>query len=116
MSFLSGIFGKKQTPEQKMKEYKRGIDKTVRELERERTKLQGSEKKIIADMRKAAKAGQMDSCRIMAKDLVRTRSYATKFYKMKAQLSGISLRLQTLNSTAQMANAMKGVTKSMYVF
>ncbi|KAJ9470807.1 Charged multivesicular body protein 2a-like protein 2 [Diplonema papillatum] len=113
MSFLSGVFGKKKTPQEKMREYKRQIDRTVRELERERTKMQNSEKKLVAEMRKMAKQNQMDAMRVMAKDLVRTRKYCTQFYKMKAQMQALSLRLQTLNSTAEMANAMKGVTKTM---
>ncbi len=42
-----------------MKEYKRSIDRSTREIERERTKLQTQEKKVIADMKKAAKDGQI---------------------------------------------------------
>lgn len=42
-----------------MREYKRSIDKSTREIERERTKLQNQEKKVIADIKKAAKDGQM---------------------------------------------------------
>lgn len=47
----------------------------------------------------------------MAKDLVRTRRYISKFYSMKTQLQAVSLRLQTLRSNQQMAEAMKGATK-----
>ena len=75
MSFLFG--GKKKTPQgmrrshvslttcsltstpELMREYKRNVDKSVREIEREKTKLQTQEKKIINDIRKAAKEGQM---------------------------------------------------------
>eukprot|EP00755_Sulcionema_specki_P022477 Sspe_Gene.76616::Locus_47869_Transcript_1_1_Confidence_1.000_Length_701::g.76616::m.76616/K12191/CHMP2A; charged multivesicular body protein 2A len=113
MSFFSGLFGKKKTPEEMMREYKRGIDRTVRDLERERMKLQTQEKKLIADMRRMAKNNQTEAVKIMARDLVRTRKFCTQFYKMKAQMQAVSLRLQTVNSTAAMANAMKGVTKSM---
>lgn len=49
----------------------------------------------------------------MAKDLVRTKKYVTKFYRMKAQMQAVSLRLQTLKSTAEMTTAMKGVTRAM---
>ena len=47
----------------------------------------------------------------MAKDLVRTRRYISKFYSMKTQLQAVSLRIQTLRSNQQMAEAMKGATK-----
>ena len=49
----------------------------------------------------------------MAKDLVRTRKYVQKFYQMKTQLQAVGLRIQTLRSNQQMADAMKGATKSM---
>eukprot|EP00759_Apiculatamorpha_spiralis_P044764 PhF_6_TR41649/c0_g1_i1/m.63141/K12191/CHMP2A; charged multivesicular body protein 2A len=113
LSAIGSLFGPRKTPEEMMREYKRSIDRSVRDLEKERTKLQTQEKKLIADMKKAAKQDQMDSVKIMAKDIVRTRKYAQKFYRMKAQLTAVSLRLQTLTSTAQMANAMQGVTRAM---
>ncbi len=49
----------------------------------------------------------------MAKDLVRTRRYVKKFMLMRANIQAVSLKIQTLRSTAAMANAMKGVTKAM---
>lgn len=67
----------------------------------------------VLDIKKAAKAGQMGSCKIQAKDLVRTRRYIGKFYAMRTQLQAVSLRLQTLRSNQQMAEAMKGATRAM---
>ena len=32
--------------------------------------------------------------RVMAKDLIRTRHQVEKFYKLKSQLQGVSLRIQ----------------------
>ena len=49
----------------------------------------------------------------MAKDLVRTRHSITKFYALKSQLQGVSLRMQTLKSTQAMGDAMRGVTRAM---
>ena len=51
------------------------------------------------------------SCKVMAKDLVRTRRYVSKFYTMKTQLQAISLRIQGMRSNQQMAEAMKGATR-----
>lgn len=47
----------------------------------------------------------------MAKDLVRTRRYVQKFYQMRTQLQAVGLRIQTLRSNQQMADAMRGATK-----
>merc|ERR1719495_1786628 len=60
-----------------------------------------------------AKQGQMDSVKIMAKDLVRTRRYVKKFMLMKANIQAVSLKIQTLKSQNAMAQAMKGVTRAM---
>src|SRR5271170_3205456 len=57
-------------------------------------KLEQQEKKLINDIKKSAKAGQMPACKVMAKDLVRTRRHIQKFYQMKTQLQGIALRIQ----------------------
>lgn len=111
MSFLFG--GKTKTPAEMMREYKRNVDRSVREIEREKTKLQQQEKKVIADIKKAAKDGQMGPVKIMAKDLVRTRNQITKFYQMKCQMQAVGLRLQTIKSTQAMTEAMKGAAKAM---
>eukprot|EP01012_Entosiphon_sulcatum_P004529 TRINITY_DN11815_c0_g1_i1.p1 TRINITY_DN11815_c0_g1~~TRINITY_DN11815_c0_g1_i1.p1 ORF type:complete len:250 (+),score=76.86 TRINITY_DN11815_c0_g1_i1:114-752(+) len=113
MAFLASIFGPRKTPEQMMREYKRMIDKTVRELDRERAKLQQQEKKLIADMRKMARQNQMEAVKVMAKDLVRTRRYITKFYKMSAEMMAVGLKVQTMKATQTMTQAMRGVTRAM---
>ena len=81
----------------------------MRELDRERTALERQEKKLVADIRKMAKSGQMEAVKIMAKDLVRTRAFVKRFILMRANIQGIALKVQTLRSQAAMANAMKGV-------
>jgi charged multivesicular body protein 2A len=56
---FQSIFGKKKTLKEQLRENKRAINKSIRELDRERTSLQNSEKKLITDIKKAAKDGQM---------------------------------------------------------
>jgi charged multivesicular body protein 2A len=61
---MSWIFGKKKTPQELLRENKRMLDRSIRELDRERANLQTQEKKLIAEIKKTAKQNQM----------VRTRS------------------------------------------
>ncbi|KAF8629494.1 hypothetical protein AX15_003411 [Amanita polypyramis BW_CC] len=49
----------------------------------------------------------------MAKDLIRSRRYINKFHQMRTQLQAIGLRIQTLRSNEQMADAMRGATRAM---
>eukprot|EP01018_Ginkgo_biloba_P034465 Gb_23887 [translate_table: standard] len=110
---MSFLFGKKKTPAELLRENKRMLDRSIRDIERERQGLQTQEKKLITEIKKTAKQGQMGAVKVMAKDLIRTRHQITKFYALKSQLQGVSLRIQTLKSTQSMGEAMKGVTKAM---
>ncbi|KAG5457526.1 MAG: hypothetical protein BJ554DRAFT_2431 [Olpidium bornovanus] len=118
------LFGAKKTPAELLRQHQRALTKAQRDLDRERANLERQEKKVIADIKKAAKAGQMvrillasrllrydcdsdvqrlltdvwwrsqNACKVMAKDLVRSRRYIQKFYNMKTQLQAVSLRIQ----------------------
>nr|ACO11124.1 Charged multivesicular body protein 2a [Caligus rogercresseyi] len=110
---MEWLFGRKMTPDEMLRKNQRALNKAMRELDRERSKMEQQEKKIIADIKKMAKAGQMDAVRIMAKDLVRTRRYVKKFMLMRANILAVSLKIQTLKSQNSMAEAMKGVTRAM---
>ena len=52
------LFGKRKTPAEQLREHQRSLTKAQRELDRERSRLQVQEKKLIADLKKAAKDGQ----------------------------------------------------------
>ncbi|CED83882.1 vacuolar sorting protein did4 [Phaffia rhodozyma] len=113
MNVLELLFGKSLTPAERLRQHQRALQKAQRELDRERGKLENEEKKIMSEIKRTAKLGQMNACKIMAKDLVRTRRYIQKFYAMKTQLQAVSLRIQTLRSNQQMGEAMKGATRAM---
>ena len=55
------LFGRTVTPAERLRQHQRALAKAQRELDRERTKLEQSEKKLIMDIKKSAKAGQMVS-------------------------------------------------------
>lgn len=139
---MSFFFGKKKTPAELLRENKRMIDKSIRELDRERTQLQNQvsntfvaarvavslthttsgvrlcvaavaqEKKLITEIKQMAKKNQMGAVKVMAKDLVRTRHSITKFYALRSQLQGVSLRIQTLKSTHAMGQVWHGIVKA----
>lgn len=104
-------FGKKLTPQERLRKNQRALEKTQRELARETTKLQSQEKKLVADIKKSAKQGQIASAKLQAKDLIRTKNYIVKFNSMKAQLQAILLRIQSVRSNQQMATSMRDATR-----
>ena len=64
---MEWLFGRRMTPDEMLRKNQRALTKAMRELDRERAKMEQQEKKIIADIKKMAKQGQMDAVKIMAK-------------------------------------------------
>lgn len=110
---MGNALGTKKTLKEQLRENKREINRAVRKLDRERTNLQLQEKKLVIEIKKMAKQGQIASVKIMAKDLVRTRQHITKFYTMRSQLQAVSLRLETAQSAEAMTSALQGTTTAM---
>ncbi|KAJ2694807.1 ESCRT-III subunit protein did4, partial [Coemansia spiralis] len=73
------LFGSRETPQEKLRKNLRALRKAQRQLTTEVTNMERQESKLLVDVKKAAKEGQMGACRIMAKDLVRTRRYMEKY-------------------------------------
>ncbi|BGP40916.1 ESCRT-III subunit protein did4 [Rhodotorula kratochvilovae] len=113
MNIVETLFGRTKTPAERLRQHQRALQKAQRELDRERSKLEQQEKKLILDIKNGARKGELGPCKVMAKDLVRTRRYISKFYTMKTQLQAVSLRIQGMRSNQQMAEAMKGAGKAM---
>eukprot|EP00007_Cunea_sp_BSH-02190019_P004439 CAMPEP_0174238060 /NCGR_PEP_ID=MMETSP0417-20130205/10178_1 /TAXON_ID=242541 /ORGANISM="Mayorella sp, Strain BSH-02190019" /LENGTH=279 /DNA_ID=CAMNT_0015316865 /DNA_START=60 /DNA_END=896 /DNA_ORIENTATION=+ len=110
---MEWLFGKKKTPQEIIREHQRVLNRAVRDLDRERNGLLRQERRTQMEIKKMARAGQMDAARMMALDIVRTRKQAQQMFKMRTQLKAVSLRLQTIKSQAAMTEAMAGVTKAM---
>lgn len=113
MTWWEALFGRTVTPAERLRQHLRSLQRAQRELERERTKLETQEKKLTADIRRNARQGQMAACKVMARDLVRTRRSIHKFYQMSTQLQAVGLRMQTLRSTQQMAETMRGASRAL---
>lgn len=56
---MEWLFGRRKTPQEMLKQNQRALNKAMRELDRENNRLEVQEKKIIADIKKSAKANQM---------------------------------------------------------
>lgn len=61
---LKGIFGKKKSLKEVLRENKRTITRAVRDIDREKTNLEKQEKKLIGEIKKNAKAGQMGAVKV----------------------------------------------------
>lgn len=111
---MGNAFGKDKPLKEVLRENKRMITRAIRELDREKLALEREEKRLTMEIKKNAKAGQMKAVKVMAKDLVRTRQFITKFIEMRSHMQGASLKLQTVKSHQAMADAMSATAKAMH--
>lgn len=111
-----GAANPKLSPQEQLREHRRGLKRAQRELDRERSRLQLEEKKLIAEIKKVAKQNQISAVKVMAKDLVRMRRQIQKFYYMKSQIQGVDFRLQTMRSTQAMSETLRSVTPALIQF
>ena len=80
------------TPAERLRKNQRMLDKAIRELDQQRVKLEKQEKTLVTQIRQSAQKSQMGACKIQAKDLVRTRRFATRGPTLFSWLSKVRNR------------------------
>lgn len=110
---MGNAFGKKIPLKDLIKQNKRQVSKAIRELDRERARMESDEKKLVRDIQTLAKKGQMKAVKIQAMELVRTKNFINKFLQMRAHLNSVLLKIQVVKSHEAMAGALKGTTAAM---
>ena len=102
-----------KTAKELARENKRIVDKAVRKINSERTKLQANEGKLLAEIKKLAIKNQHGPAKALSKDLIRTRQQVSQYYIMSSQLTAIGMKLSSAEMNASMVDAFKGVNNVM---
>lgn len=103
------LFGKKVTPEEAVKNWKREIRKEARRLERDIEKIKIEQKKTEKEIKQRLQKGDKGSAKILAKQLVNTRKHVERLYTSKAQLHSVEMQL---TSQLAMLKTTKAIAKS----
>ncbi|XP_007893900.1 charged multivesicular body protein 2b [Callorhinchus milii] len=107
------LFLRKKTAEELMKEQNRELRGTQRNIARDRAALEKQEKQLEMEIKKMAKAGNKEACKILAKQLVQLRKQKTRTYAVSSKVTSMSTQTKVLNSQMKMAGAMATTTKTM---
>eukprot|EP01128_Nolandella_sp_AFSM9_P006729 TRINITY_DN3528_c0_g1_i1.p1 TRINITY_DN3528_c0_g1~~TRINITY_DN3528_c0_g1_i1.p1 ORF type:complete len:249 (+),score=98.52 TRINITY_DN3528_c0_g1_i1:74-748(+) len=106
-SISTFFFGKKLTPEENVKKWKRemnkekrGIDRNIREIERE-------EAKVKRNIKEMAKRGDVSNATTLARELVRSKKAKERLTISKAQLSSVQMQLTQNLANYKMAGTLK---------
>ena len=96
MRFLERLgLQKAKDPQEEMKKWRRELRKEQRAMDREISKLEQMERKSRDECRKYGKEGRQDACKIVAREIVRTRAARNRMLMAKAQINSVNMQLQT---------------------
>jgi charged multivesicular body protein 2A len=99
--------------DEQIKMNRRKIDRACRELDRERQKMEMQERKVTAEIKKVAAANQIESARMLSKDLARTRAHISKMYQMRTQMQSVSMQMSAMKTQEMMAGTMGNIVQMM---
>ncbi|XP_030636499.1 charged multivesicular body protein 2b [Chanos chanos] len=109
---MASLF-KKKTVDDVIREQNKELRGTQRQIARDRNALEKQEKQLEMEIKKMAKAGNRDACKILAKQLVQLRKQKNRTYAVSSKVTSMSTQTKLMNSQMKMAGAMAKTTKTM---
>lgn len=80
-----------------------------RRLERSKRKLENKQRQTEKKVRRAIQKGDMESARMYAKDVVRSKKWALGYQSLVSKIDGLMFKLERADAVQNIANEMKGV-------
>ncbi len=101
-----------KTQKEIIREQRRNIDRSIRDLERELKKTDKDEAKMKKEIKGLVEKGQTVAAKGMAKDIVRLKNQSKKLNQFIGQLRGVSLRVASLGALSSLSEAMEETGKA----
>lgn len=112
-----GLFGSSAPSHEKTKEKVNEISKNLRQesrkLDRQIYAIEREEHKTIAMVKQAAKKGDTDTCKVLAKGLVQSKRQKSRIYASKAQLNSVVMQMKNQVAQMKLAGSIKSSTEVM---
>eukprot|EP01130_Rhizamoeba_saxonica_P007194 TRINITY_DN2901_c0_g1_i2.p2 TRINITY_DN2901_c0_g1~~TRINITY_DN2901_c0_g1_i2.p2 ORF type:complete len:222 (-),score=78.74 TRINITY_DN2901_c0_g1_i2:1749-2414(-) len=107
------VFGKRATPEEMAKKWKKDLRHEKRLLDRNIRSILREEKKVEQTIRKHVKDGEEANARLLARELVYSRAARERLYLSKAHLNSVMITLQQNMANYRLAKAMESSAQIM---
>jgi charged multivesicular body protein 3 len=85
---------KKPDPKEQVREWRGKLRKEQRGVDRQIRAIQTEENKVKKSIKEAAKKGQTDVAKILAKELIQSRKAVGKLYASKAHMNSVIMSMQ----------------------
>ncbi|XP_055071672.1 charged multivesicular body protein 2Ba [Paramisgurnus dabryanus] len=109
---MASLF-KKKTADDVIKEQAKELRGTQRQITRDRAALERQERQMEMEIKKMAKSGNREACKILAKQLVQLRKQKNRTYAVSSKVTSMSTQTKVMNSQMKMAGAMSNTAKTM---
>ncbi|KAF5288330.1 hypothetical protein FQR65_LT12064 [Abscondita terminalis] len=115
LKILSEMFNwfSKPDPKDEQRQADRALRKVGRDLDRERLHLEQEEKKLELEIKRLAKQGDNEGCKILAKQLVQLRKQKQRTYAASGKVLSIGQQNKAIGANAKLAGAMQVATSTM---
>ncbi|XP_046851237.1 charged multivesicular body protein 3-like [Xenia sp. Carnegie-2017] len=110
-----GLFGKtpQKTPKEQVQEWSRTLRKESRQLDRQIRSIETEKAKVTRTIKDSAKKGDVESCRILAKEVIRAKKAVSKLYASKAQLGSVEMSMKNQLATVRVSGSLQKSTEVM---
>ncbi|GMH41290.1 hypothetical protein BSKO_09200 [Bryopsis sp. KO-2023] len=103
---IKTLFTKQKDPKELVRKWQGSIRSEVRKVERQIRDIQREEKKAKASVKDAAKRGDMNSAKILARELVHTKKTITQLHTNKAHMVSMQTSLSEQLAVAKVAGTL----------
>ncbi|SBT75907.1 vacuolar protein sorting-associated protein 2, putative [Plasmodium ovale] len=104
---MGGYFSK--NVEECLREEKRKLNRSIREIEREIFKLENAKNNIEKKIKMYVSKNDITLIRTLAKDFVHIKNTISKFNKIKSHLFSMQIKLQSVKSSEQLSKNLKNM-------
>lgn len=103
---IQRFFGKK-TPDELVKKWRQEIRSQQRQIQRQIQAIDTEEAKVKRSIKQVAKKGDTKNCKMLAKELIRSRRHKDRLYTSKAQMNSIIMQLEHQLATLKVAGSLQ---------
>jgi len=108
-----GLFGKSPDPKDQVNDWCKKLRKEGNQIERQINGIRREEAKVTKSLKDAAKKGDKDVCKILAKEIVHSRKTVSKLYAAKANINSVQMQMKGQLATVKVAGSLAKSTEVM---
>jgi len=100
-------------PKETVKKWKREMRSEQRKVDRQIRGIQREEEKVKRSIRDAAKRKDMSTCKMLAREVVRSRKVVTRLHTSKAQMNSVVMQMENQLAQQKVTGHMQKSTEVM---